>query len=94
MNAIDDSAAVKRRIHPLAKWSLGIALGTIPAAFALTVVMPLLVPALIGGGLAVLLGIVGFFAILSSPSRFRGVGLSVIGGMLGLAPVVLIVPLG
>src|SRR5262249_19549867 len=83
----------KRRIHPLAKWSLGIAIATIPLSLlSATITPPRLLPVLIGSGLAALLGVVGFFAVLLDSRRYRGIGLCMVSAMLAAATVGLIIP--
>jgi hypothetical protein len=72
MNAIDDLTSAKRRFHPLAKWSLGIAIATIPVSIISATFVPPFLTALIGGGLAALIGIIGFFAGLRNSRQFRG----------------------
>jgi hypothetical protein len=79
---------IKRRIHPLAKWSFGIAVATIPVSLLL----PAIMPALIGGGLAGTLGVIGFFAVLLNSRRYRGIGLYMVGALLAAATVGLLIP--
>jgi hypothetical protein len=74
----------KRRIHPLAKWSLGAAAATVP--ICLLADEFLLIP-LIGGGLAIVLGICGCLAEQEPSRQFRGYRVSVAGVIVGLVTI-------
>ena len=84
MSAIDNSSAVKRRIHPLAKWSIGVAAATVPICLLANEF--LLIPQ-IGGALAILLGICGCLAEREPSRQFRGYRVSVAGVIVGLLTV-------
>ncbi|HLW65774.1 MAG TPA: DUF1559 domain-containing protein [Gemmataceae bacterium] len=82
MNANEMPVDLRRRVHPMAKWSLGVAAATVPACLLAGELMPL--PALIGGGLATLLGICGCLSAQQPSGRYRGYVWSGVGIVVGL----------
>jgi hypothetical protein len=84
--------SARRPIHPLAKYSFLIAIVTIPVSIISATFMPPFLPTLVGGGIAIAMGFIGCIAVFVNDRRFRGLGLSILGIVLGVIVVGLLLP--
>jgi hypothetical protein len=82
----------KRRVHPLAKWSLIVAVGTIPVSIISVAFMPPLIPAVAGGGLAALLAIGGIIGTLVRSRNFASFAMCIGGGFVAAIVVLVMLP--